>query len=329
MHEQHLDAQNDVAASSQRSKEIGRPVFVDPAFDDPEHILDLIYRNSPYQQTAARFGGRRSVESPRESPEPWFRGTLAAMEEPLVDGVEPALANPNFIDAAKESFQADIVRPLSVTINLQGPMEAGKKHTDTPFFRGVIDRRLGALRYPMGASGLFKHWEVRVASAIAWFYTGTGGDLDYWPDGPDGPFSTMTATKSNIAMVSDNEHMFHRVQAIGRPDDYLPKGAADLDMMLWKTGDGWEIRGTRAGDIAYSNRQVRASMLWKAYVFEDAAAERAFDRHDDDLTPEMIVDIFSAALIGRGVSFRAPGDPFGDHEWLALLAQQYPVAYLS
>jgi hypothetical protein len=317
---------DDVATLSQRSKKIGRPVFVDPAFKDPQHIQELIYRNSPYQQTRARNGSRRPS---LETPEPWFRGTLAAMEEPLVEGVQPSLTNPNFINAAKESFQATIIIPLSVTINIQGPMEAGKKHTDTPFFRGVIDRRLASLRYPMGASGLFQQWEVPVASAIAWFYAGTGGDLDYWPDGPDEPFSTITSTRSNIAMVSDNEHMFHRVQPIGHPSEYLPSAAADYDMTLWKTPQGWEIRNTRVGDITYSTRQIRASVLWKAYAFADAAAERAFDNHDDDLTSEMIVDIFSRDLAQRGVSVVTPNDPLNDAEWLALLARQYPVAYLN
>jgi hypothetical protein len=316
MEQQRLDTQSQLA----------RPVLVDPAFDDPNEILDLIYRNAPYQQTAARFASSGRSSAP---PEPWFRGTLAAMEEPLVEGALPALANPRFIEGAMESFQAEIVRPLSVTINLHAPMEAGKKHTDTPFFRGVIDRRLGALRYPMGASGLFKHWEVQVASAIAWFYTGAGGDLDYWAAGPDEPFSTIAATRSNIAMVSDNEHMFHRVQAIGNPEEYLPQGVTDLNMLLWKTSGGWEIRGTHGGDFAYSDSQIRTSLLWKAYVFEDAAAERAFDTHDNDLTPEMIVDIFSADLTRRGVPFRRPDDYFSDHQWLALLAHEYPVAYLS
>jgi hypothetical protein len=322
---QAIGAQDVTAMSSHGSKLIGRPVMIDPAFEDPQLMLDLIYRNSPYQQTASRNGNRAGSVSL----EPWFRGTLAANEKPLVDGVEPVFGNPNFIAATKQSFQAAIVRPLSLTINLYAPMAAGKKHTDAPFFRGAMDRRLGGIRYAMGVSGLFQRWEVLAASAIAWFYSGSGGDLDYWPNGPDEPFVTINMPKWNVAMVSDNEHMFHRVNASGDPADYLPDGVTDPAMTLCRAGDGWEIRDTRAGTFRYASSQIRTSVLWKAHVFENEAAERAFDSQSDDLTSEMIVDIFRADLARRGVSSHAPTDLTRDPKWLRLLAHNYPSAYFS
>jgi hypothetical protein len=294
------------------------PVMVDPAFDDPEPMLDLIYRNAPYQQAEGRNGNR-----PTKTAAPWFRGTLAANGEPLVDNVESCFENPNFIAAAKEFFRAEIVRPLFLTINLYGPMVAGTKHIDSPFFRMPMDRSLAGLRYVMGASGLFKQWEVKVATAITWFYTGQGGGFDYWQDGPNAPFFTIEMPQWNVAMVGDNENMFHRVQACGNSKEYLPEGAANYDMMLCRGQYGWEIRNTHIGTLDYSDSQIRTSVLWKAQVFADEAEERMFDNHGDDLSLNMIADIFRGDFSKRGVSYPGSKNLTDDPDWMALLYRQY------
>ena len=63
--------------------------------------------------------------------------------------------------------------------------------------------------------------------------------------------------------------------------------------------------------------------------FENAEAEHAFDAHTDDLTPDMIVDIFRADLAKRGASTPVPEDTVNDAAWTETLGRYYPTPYLS
>jgi hypothetical protein len=86
------------------------------------------------------------------------------------------------------------VHPEFVAVNINGPMPACTTHLDNPSFYGAIrvDYPLPFLRV-MGSSGLFDAWRVVRASAISWFYDGTGGNFDYWPEGLDGPMGYVPA----------------------------------------------------------------------------------------------------------------------------------------
>jgi hypothetical protein len=303
--------------------------MVDPAFDDPTSVMDLIHRHAPYPQLMAVYGNKANTYD-RGRVEPWFRSIWAANERTIVDGVEPVFRNPRFIAAAQKSFRTEIVRPLSLIINIHAPMREGRRHMDAPYFRGAIDPKLSALRLCMGASGLFRHWEVLAASAIAWFHTGTGGSFDYWPDGPDTSHTSITPPMWNVALVSDNEYMYHRVGAVGDPADYLRDHViSESTLLTWAT-NGWELENiTDSRGVRYTDSQIRISVLWKAFVFADAKAQRLFDAHNDDLTVDMIIDIFREDLAKRGVSVRAPDDPVADIAWNEVLAHHYPSAYFS
>src|SRR5262245_46210908 len=69
----------------------------------------------------------------------------------------------------------------------------------------------------MGKSGVFENWRGIRAGAVSWFYDGPGGDFEYWPEGLDGPICTERAPFRNVAIMADNDRMYHRIGQVGDP----------------------------------------------------------------------------------------------------------------
>jgi hypothetical protein len=98
---------------------------------------------------------------------------------------------------------------------------------DVPSFNGATREHypLPFLRV-MGSSGLFEAWRVIQEGAISWFYEGTGGNFDYWPEGLDGPMRSEQPPFGNLALIADNDRMYHRIGRIGDPHAELPRMSA-------------------------------------------------------------------------------------------------------
>jgi hypothetical protein len=120
---------------------IARPVRIEPAFPDREHVHSLFYDCSPYpvlgvyvpDGVADDAGGKARGTSVM----PWFRGNWATGGHALVQGAGAILDNPRFLEAAKAAFGVQIVRPRTIVVNLTTPMPAGAPHVDIPSFRGA------------------------------------------------------------------------------------------------------------------------------------------------------------------------------------------------
>jgi len=316
------------------------PVHLEHVVDDPGLVRRLCERHSPYWPVQRYFASAEEMRAlsdvadrggPRDQATglvvgPVFRGDWA-YERPLVEGVEPLLHSPVLVDAARRVFDAAIVRPQILYVNLSLPMPCGDGgHTDVPAFRGV-DRT----RYPvwllvtMGRCGLFERWRVHIATAVAWFYQGEGGALTYWPDGPDAA-PRSCAPRDNTALVGDNDCMFHRVEAIGGPDDDMVRDLT-LDAQLVFAGDGhWEVRDGDRVLGRYPWARVRVSLSWKGIVFADDADARRYDSHEDDLDLPRVWDTFARDLAARGTPVTLPDDPLHDRALIALLTRTYHQA---
>jgi hypothetical protein len=304
------------------------PVVVDPVFDDPAMIRALLERHAPYWPVQRYFASaeeQRALSASARAPVigPVFRGDWA-YDRPLVEGVEPILRSPRFVAAARTVFGASIVRPQIVYVNLSLPMPCGDGgHTDVPAFRG-IDRTVYPvwLLVTMGRSGLFERWRIHIATAVAWFYAGRGGEFTYWPDGPDRQ-PVVRPMRSNTAVVGDNDVMFHRVESIGGPEDDMVRGLT-LDSELCPGPDGeWEVADHGRVLGRYPFAAVRVSVSWKGQVFRDAEEARLADEHRDDLGFETVLETFLGDLAARGLAVAPPDDPLHDPAFVATLTAAY------
>jgi hypothetical protein len=306
------------------------PVLVDPAVDDPAVVHDLIDAHAPYWPVQRYFANdaEYAALSGRDGSQamvvaPVFRGNWAA-DGAVAEGVAPLLHHARFVDAARRVFDAEIVRPTTVYVNLthQLPFPQGAGHTDVPVFRG-FDRT----RHPitlltiMGLSGLFEDVRVKVATAVAWFYRGTDGGFEYWPDGPECPPRVHEGRIDNTAIVGDNDLMWHRVRPTGTVADGMPTLTTTSELTC--DGDGWTIvdGGRRVASVPRD--RIRVSLSWKALVFESDEERRRYDEHVDDLDLSEVLRRFRVDLAARGVNAEIPASPERDPDFIGLLHRHY------
>lgn len=307
--------------SEETMKCIHKTVRIEPAFKDREAIRAMFARHAPYRPVAAYGLPDASVDDTTKSQseqfvQPWFRGNWAAGGEPLVDGAEAILHNKQFLEAAKNLFGTSRVFPEFVVINVNAPMPAGITHVDIPAFYGATRKQypLGFLRV-MGSSGLFEKWRAIQAGAVAWLYDGMGGSFDYWPEGLDGPMLSERAPFGNVALMADNDRMYHRIGPIGDAQAAPPRISASAQIQPADDGD-WAIVENGEVRAAYPDRAIRLSLVWKAEV-------RDRELKDDTLSLDRVMAIFTADLRRRSVRFDVPSNPLADAAWLLLLQRTY------
>jgi hypothetical protein len=197
---------------------LAKPVWIAPAFESPERLMDLVIGSAPYK-LAARV--HKTDETGKDVP--WFRIFWAAGGRVLDERAREFFHNERFIEAAKESFGVRVIVPTALMTNHNAPMAGGAPHLDLPFFRGTNEFPFWLL-VSMAYSGLFHRWAVPIASTLCWFYEGEGGDFEYWADGPDAPSTVLRPPLWNVGVVSDNEYMWHRIGPIGPAQSQLAPG---------------------------------------------------------------------------------------------------------
>ena len=304
---------------------IGQPTRIEPAFDAPEQIRAMFERHAPYRAVAtyAPEGVKDETREEAKHPVlPWFRGDWALDGKPLVEGAEAILHNKNFLEAARAAFDTPLVYPEFVAVNVNGPMPAGATHIDNPSFYGAtrVDYPLPFLRV-MGFSGLFEPWRGIRASTLSWFYVGSGGSFDYWPEGLDGPMRSEQPPFGNVALCADTDRMYHRIGSIGEPDSASPRISPAAQ--IHSIGDGnWSILEKGEVRATYPCHAIRFSILWKAAI-GDRRPSTGY------LTLDRIMAIFIADLRHRKVDFQMPSDPLADTPWILLLQRIYADSAVS
>jgi hypothetical protein len=295
------------------------PVRMNRVFDDVDAVMDLIEARGPYLNLAEYHGMQDTLGGARTRP--WFRASYQD---------EIFLQNPRWMQAAKDAFLAQIVRPFKCIINLNGPMSAGGVHVDLPVYRGFAAPTAPVwLLMNMTYSGLFQPWMVPIASGLAWFYRGVGGEFEYWADGTNAPPHVEKGPMWNTGVMSDNEFMWHGVSAIGTAEDQknLSGILTGIERLHHAGGDGWEIRDGERLVTRLSPSQVRISLLWKAYVFLNEEHLASFENREMNLTLDQVVDIYLQDLANKGVSVQRPADAFQDADWRKILERNYRAAF--
>jgi hypothetical protein len=162
-----------------------------------------------------------------------------------------------------------------------------------------------------------------VDAKIAYQVSGNGStdlSFDYWPDGLDGQMRSDGPPFSNMALVADNDRMYHRIGWIGdpalSPPDLSP--SAEIDHL---PEGGWIITDRGRPAVRYPDKDIRMSIVWKAQVTVAAVGTDAAD----PLTPEVILETFSSDLAARGVRAPAQVTSLSNPSWLDLVHSTYYV----
>jgi hypothetical protein len=326
-----------VRATASREMPMPRtPVALDRVVDDRDQVWRLIDRHAPYWPVQRYFANSAEYAtlSGQDEPAqmivaPVFRGNWATDGE-VLDGVQPILDSERFRDAALRLFGAEIVRPITVYVNLtwQLPFPQGAGHTDVPAFRGV-DRTAYPITFLtiMGLSGLFEDVRVKVATGVSWFYRGSDGGFEYWPQGPDAPSVLHEGSIDNTAIVADNDFMWHRVRPTGRPEDGMVTMSKDAELV--RNADGtWAIADGGEQLASFTADRMRVSLSWKGIAFTDDADRRRHDEHTDDIDLAGVLRRLEADFAARGERLEVPSDPVRDPRFVRRLRDAY-VRYPS
>jgi hypothetical protein len=249
-------------------------------------------------------GGRHAVEEPIESlaaRTAYFREEYAYGDQRYAEGIDAFLFHPALLEAARRVHGRPVVEPVIAYANLMVPGQELAVHTDVPEFRGANRKLMPQwLLVVMHHSGLFDAWRLPIATGIAWFHDCEGGELAFWPDGPDRP-AHVHSVRANTALVLDTDTIFHGVDRIaGVPAGAMPP----IGRGAWLEPDGegrWSLRDADGSELAdHPWEELRFSVSWKAYCFADASERSAWRAHTDDLTYDGVVATLLDDLHRRG-----------------------------
>lgn len=301
-----------------RMETVATPIEVDGVFDDPSAVRLLVERHGPYPSIAYYLPPSATLANADEADAavlPWFRANWAVNGGTDVPGADRILNNPRFAAAASRLCDGAPVRPTTVVVNVNGPMGPGAIHVDIPSFHGANrDRYSLRLLQAMGTSGLFERWRIVEVGAVTWFYNGPGGAYDYWPDGLSGAMRSCQPPFDNVALVADNDRMFHRIGWIGDPHASTPTLTPTAKIHHGPV-DHWTITDTGRTVCAYPDQEVRISILWKAQVLTGTVVPA--------LTSEQIVDVITRDLATREVEVPTATEPISDDAWIDVVHRTY------
>lgn len=269
-----------------------------------------------FVRTGGRFG-RREEPALLAARTNYFRETYAYGDE-RVEGIEAFLHHEGFVEAARRIHGRPVVVPNIVYANLLVPGQELTVHTDVAEFRGANRKLLPQwLMVVMHHSGLFDAWRMPIATGIAYFGRCRGGELAFYPDGPRGEPRTLGA-KHDTAAVLDTDSVFHGVDRVAetRPLPALRPGMK----LTWDGEKQWHVLDGKKTLARYERDEVRFSVSWKAYCYEDEGERRRAEEHEDDLALPAILERLEADLRSRG---RLPGPRPPDGELALLLIDEY------
>jgi hypothetical protein len=269
---------------------------------DLDAVVRLLESQAPYTP----LGGWYSPGAdPHARTRPmWFQNDWVH-DDFAAEGSDLFLRHEGYLEAAKQYYDAEVVEPKSVYVNLMAAIaDGGPAHTDNPRFHGRdrTNTPMWVLRVMLW-SGLFDRFEIMQATAIWWMNDVDGGGLFYWPDGPDVPPQCHVGAMANTALIGDNHGMFHQVGPVGPFDagTRLITPSAELAPVADGTGD-WAVIDHDEVEYLAPLDTFRVSVLWKADVYK-TAAERA-QRLGDALSMQDVADGFNDDLVRKGSTVR-------------------------
>jgi hypothetical protein len=300
------------------------PVLLRDVIDDVSEVVRLLESQAPYGPLGGWYNPGADPHArtrPMWFQHDWVHDTFHA------EGSDLFLQHPLYIEEAKRFYDAEVVEPQSVYVNLMTSIaDGGPAHTDNPRFRGRdrTNTPMWLLR-AMLWSGLFERFEIRQATAIWWMNDVEGGGLSYWADGPESPPRHHVGSMANTALIGDNHGMFHQVEPVGPFD--LGTRRVTPSAKLAPVGDDsgdWAVIDHGELIMRAPLEAFRVSVLWKADVYTSAAEREA--RANDLLTMDAVAATFNDDLASRGSSVQFDLTRLEDPSMKAELATVYPEA---
>ena len=300
------------------------PILLNDVIDDLDAVTRLFERNAPYTPLG---GWYRPDQDDSEATSPmWFQNDWVHADF-AAEGSDLFLRHERVIETAREFYDAEVVVPHSLYVNLMAAIaESGPAHTDNPFFRGRSRRNTPMfLLRNMIWSGLFDHWVITQATSIWWMNDVEGGGLSYWPEGPDKPPTRHFERMANTALVGDNHGMFHQVEPVGPFDAGTRRVTARAELAPAADGSGdWVVMDRGSEVYRAPLGEYRASVLWKADIYPTEEERRRLEH--DTLSLADVARIFNEDLAKRGVELRLDADHLDDPAIAGGLAAVYPEA---
>jgi hypothetical protein len=316
------------------------PVYVSAGRRVPQEF-NVVRVKVPRLQFAPELAGRADVNrnarkreryvlgttgQPRgEGHVPYFRATYADRGQPTADGIDAFFKDDRLIALARRLYGASVVRPYTAYANVYLPGQALDVHTDVPAFRGAERNQLPSwLLVVMHHSGLFERWRIPVATVIGYPLACQGGAFSYYrPASSESARKVTVMPSSNSAVVLDADTIFHEVEPVSGALDLPPKLVQSANLIP-SDDDRWCLRS--GGDdpeliATFDTDQLRYSISWKAYCFDDQTDEQVWVEHADDLVLDEIVPTLVGLLIERGALSR-PDHGLAEREVAALLIDE-------
>jgi hypothetical protein len=300
------------------------PLLLHDVIGDLGAVRRLLESQAPYNPLGGWYNPGADPDArtrPMWFQKDWVHDRFAA------EGSELFLQHRAYIDAAKQFYDAEVVEPHSVYVNIMTSIaDGGPAHTDNPRFHGRerANTPMWVLRVMLW-SGLFNRYEILQATAIWWMNDVEGGGLYYWAHGPDHAPEHHVGAMANTALFGDNHGMFHQVGPVG-PFDHGTRRVTPRAVLapVGNRSDDWAVIDRSELIHQAPLDTFRVSVLWKADVYK-TAAERD-QRSTDPLSLQDVADIFNDDLARRGSDIRFDLSRLDDLSHKAELATVYPEA---
>ena len=322
---------------------VAPPQIVDGAYTDDQvrRAIAMMRREGPWplilalhfasaeEVAATMTGGKTGVTlSFDDFLTAQFRGYIAMHGACLYPELEDLWYNSKFLELARNYWGAKYAAPEQMLFNIQGPSEClDTGHLDATEYRGITKLEAPVwIMNTMSKSGLFKKWIKKKAQVVTWFYKGAlGGGFTYWPNGLDRKPERLAAPMWNRGVVVQNEMMYHRGEANGPLGMRKPKGLAFNSQMEADPDslDAWRITTDGRAIQSVPLEEVRFLLHWSANVYMDMAELKRDMEHTDDLSMDMVFDLFIKDMKARGLQFKVPAEPLHDKEFVSLLNRTY------
>ncbi|MGI9602235.1 MAG: hypothetical protein ACR2QE_10145 [Acidimicrobiales bacterium] len=304
--------------------EADAPMLLTEVIDDVRAAVRLLETHAPYTPLGGWYNPGADRHA-RTRPM-WFQNDWVH-DDFVASGSELFLDHQGYIEAAKRFYDAEVVEPKSVYVNLMTAIaDAGPAHTDNPRFHGRdrTNTPMWLLR-SMLWSELFTEYEITQATAIWWLNDVDGGGLRYWADGANQQPREWVGSMANTALIGDNHRMFHQVGPVGPFDEgtRLVSPSAQL-APIGDGSDDWAV--VDHDDVVHRGAlaTIRVSVLWKADVYRsDGDRQR---RQARLLTMPEVARAFDADLADRGLDLRLDLEQLDEPALKAAFWEAYPEA---